>query len=111
VLTSHHFLAPYGSMNRPFLHLIFIFLAIACLACSGLETNLQDVEVSYRETARQNYDAGDRAFKTKQFNQAVKFFEHVKNKFPYSKYAVLADLRVVTTSSNVIPTMKMLKKR
>lgn len=81
-------------MNRPFLHLILLSTAIACLACSGLETNLQDVEVSYRETARQNYDAGDRAFNTKQFNQAVKFFEHVKNKFPYSKYAVLADLRV-----------------
>ena len=31
-------------------------------------------------------------FKSERFNEAVKYFELVKNKFPYSKYAVLAEL-------------------
>lgn len=63
-------------------------------ACSAFETNLQDTEVSYQTTARQNFESGDEAFKAERFSEAIKFFEHVKNKFPYSKYAVLADLRI-----------------
>lgn len=63
-------------------------------ACSAFETNLQDTEVSYQSTARQNFDEGDAAFKAERYAEAIKFFEHVKNKFPYSKYAVLADLRM-----------------
>lgn len=63
-------------------------------ACSGLETNLQDTEVSYESTARRNFESGETAFAAERYNEAIKFFEHVKNQFPYSKYAVLADLRI-----------------
>ncbi len=63
-------------------------------ACSAFETNLQDTDVSYQETARQNFDEGEAAFQDERYNEAIKFFEHVKNKFPYSKYASLADLRM-----------------
>ena len=62
--------------------------------CKGFETNLQDTEVDYQTTARQNYEKGTGAMEDGQHNQAIKFFEYVKNKFPYSKYAVLADLGV-----------------
>lgn len=61
--------------------------------CSAFETNLQDTEVSYQATARQNFESGEEAFGGGRYNEAIKFFEHVRNKFPYSKYAVLADLR------------------
>lgn len=63
-------------------------------ACTAFETNLQDTQVSYQETARQNFEEGEKAFEGKRYPEAIKFFEHVKNKFPYSKYASLADLRI-----------------
>jgi len=80
------------------LRLVFVLLlcpaVLAQVGCKAFETNLQDTEVSYQETARQNYESGDEAFENGNHNEAIKFFEYVKNKFPYSKYAVLADLRI-----------------
>jgi outer membrane protein assembly factor BamD len=67
--------------------------ALSSTGCKGFETNLQDTDVDYQTTARQNYEAGDAAFKDGEYNDAIKYFEYVKNKYPYSKYAVLADLR------------------
>jgi outer membrane protein assembly factor BamD len=64
------------------------------LGCSAFQTNLQDTNVSYQDTARQNYESGDKAFSDEKWEESIKFFEHVKNKYPYSKYAVLADLRI-----------------
>ena len=63
-------------------------------ACKGFETNLQDTEVSLQETARQNYEAGEKMLEASRYVEAIKYFEHVKNKYPYSKYAVLAELRI-----------------
>jgi len=73
--------------------LALAFTALAA-SCTAFETNLQDTEVSYQTTARQNYESAQGAFEDERYNEAIKFFEHVKNKFPYSKYAVLADLRI-----------------
>jgi outer membrane protein assembly factor BamD len=80
--------------SRLLLLLLLGLLLAPSGACTAFETNLQDTEVSYQETARQNYESGETAFEKEQYNEAIKFFEHVKNKFPYSKYAVLADLRI-----------------
>jgi outer membrane protein assembly factor BamD len=63
-------------------------------ACTAFETNLQDTEVSYQETAKQNFDAGEKSLEEHRNNEAIKFFEHVKAKYPYSKYAVLAELKI-----------------
>jgi outer membrane protein assembly factor BamD len=68
-------------------------LALAA-SCSAFETNLQDTDVSYQKTARQNFESAEAAFDDERYNESIKFFEHVKNKFPYSKYATLADLRI-----------------
>ncbi len=69
-------------------------LGASTMSCKGFETNLQDTEVDYQTTARQNYESGTESMEGGNYNEAIKFFEYVKNKFPYSKYAVLADLRV-----------------
>jgi outer membrane protein assembly factor BamD len=66
-------------------------------ACKAFETNVQDTEIDERDTARQNYEAGEAAFTSARWQEAVKYFELVKNKFPYSKYAVLAELRLADT--------------
>jgi len=70
---------------------------IGTISCTAFETNLQDTEVDQKDTARQNFEAAEAAFKSERFNEAVKYFELVKNKFPYSKYAVLAELRMADT--------------
>ncbi len=62
-------------------------------ACTAFETNLQDTQVDYLQTARENYDKGEQKMTDGAHNEAIKFFDYVKNKFPYSKYAVLAELR------------------
>jgi outer membrane protein assembly factor BamD len=67
---------------------------VAGISCAGFETNLQDTEVSYLATARQNYEAAEEAMEAGAHDEAIKFFEHVKNKYPYSKYAALADIRI-----------------
>lgn len=83
-----------GAPNRKFLLLISLAVLAGLSACTGLETNLQDTEVSYESTARRNFESGEKAFTDERYNEAIKFFEHVKNQFPYSKYAVLAELRI-----------------
>lgn len=68
--------------------------AVACSAsCAAFETNLQDTDVDYQQTAKANFEQGEKAFGDGRFAEAVKFFEHTKNKFPYSKFAVQAELR------------------
>ena len=70
---------------------------VAVVGCSAFETNLQDTAVELKDTARQNYEAAESAFKGRRFTEAVKYFDVVKNKYPYSKYAVLAELRLADT--------------
>ena len=73
---------------------VAIAFGLLASSCTAFETNLQDTDVSYQKTARQNFERAQAAFEDERYNEAIKFFEHVKNKFPYSKYAVLADLRI-----------------
>jgi outer membrane protein assembly factor BamD len=49
---------------------------------------------SYTGTARRNYQQGMEAFEDEDFLEAVRLFSFVKNKFPYSKYAGLSELRI-----------------
>ena len=67
------------------------------VSCKGFETNVQDTTVEQKETARGNFEAAEVAFEAARWSEAVKYFELVKNKFPYSKYAVLAELRLADT--------------
>ena len=77
-------------------NLSFAFGAAVATAagCASFETNLQDTEVDYADTAKQNFDSGEKAMGDGRWAEAIKFFEHTKNKYPYSKYAVLAELRI-----------------
>ncbi|ACY17132.1 outer membrane assembly lipoprotein YfiO [Haliangium ochraceum DSM 14365] len=48
----------------------------------------------YATTAQQNYSKGMLELEEKDWIAAVKYFAFVKQRFPYSKYAVLAELRM-----------------
>jgi outer membrane protein assembly factor BamD len=48
--------------------------------------------VTYSLTAKQNYDKGMAELKDEDYAEAQKYFQFVKQKYPFSKYAVLAEL-------------------
>lgn len=48
--------------------------------------------VAYHLTAKQNYEKGLAELKEENWPEAQKYFQFVKQKFPFSKYAVLAEL-------------------
>jgi outer membrane protein assembly factor BamD len=53
--------------------------------------------ITYSLTAKQNYEKGLVELKDENFPEAQKYFQFVKQKFPFSKYAVLAELAIADT--------------
>ncbi len=83
---------------RPLLILALVTSLSGLVAsCSAFQTNLQDTQIDAKETARQNYESAEAAFENARWSEAIKYFDLVKNKYPYSKYAVLAELRLADT--------------
>jgi outer membrane protein assembly factor BamD len=66
-------------------------LLLALAACSKHMTF--SGEAKLKPTAEENYKAGEELLKDGSYADAQKFFDYVKTKFPFSKYAALADLR------------------
>ncbi|MBA3820668.1 MAG: outer membrane protein assembly factor BamD [Deltaproteobacteria bacterium] len=50
--------------------------------------------VDYSVSAQKNYEKGLKELETKDWVAASKYFGFIKSRFPYSKYAVLAELRL-----------------
>lgn len=69
-------------------------LALAgTLACSTKNTTFTG-ELKLKTSAEENYNAGLEELKAENWEPAIKFFEYVKTKYPYSPFAALADLRL-----------------
>ena len=72
-----------------------LLAATICLGLQGCaEVQGPGRAVSYLETARSNFKKGQSEFKDENFLDAIKFFQYVKNKFPFSRYSTLAELRI-----------------
>ena len=71
--------------------LLLIGLAIAPMAC-GAKAGTTTVE--YSVSAQKNYEKGLKELDKKEWVAAAKYFGFIKSRFPYSKYAVLAELRL-----------------
>jgi outer membrane protein assembly factor BamD len=67
-------------------------VALATASCGAASESTG--KVNYAVTARQNYEKGQKSLKDEDWIAAAKYFAFVKARFPYSKYAVLAELRV-----------------
>lgn len=67
--------------------------AVALAACSTKHVSLGG-DIKYKGSPEENYEAGVDLLKHDSYPEAAKFFEHVKTKYPFSKYAALADLRL-----------------
>lgn len=68
-------------------------LALALLpGCGGPQEPTGPL--SYSTTARRNYDSGMHELDSENCLEAVRYFEHTKRRFPYSRFAALAELRI-----------------
>jgi outer membrane protein assembly factor BamD len=70
--------------------------AAALLALAGCKTKHVSFtgELRYGTNAEENYNAGMDLVRDKSYPEAQKFFEYVKTKYPFSKFAPLAELRI-----------------
>jgi len=59
-------------------------------ACGGKSGGAVDYSVS----AQKNYERGLKELQDRDWLSASKYFTFIKSRFPYSKYAVLAELRL-----------------
>jgi outer membrane protein assembly factor BamD len=82
-------------LMRPLLRartlLLLPLLALAACASSRVSFTGQ---LRYGKNAEENYNAGVDELAHDNFVEAGKFLEHVKTKYPFSKYAALAELRL-----------------
>lgn len=79
-------------LKNQILGAIFLALCTPSPGC-GASSSFSTIRVSYSSTARKNYLKGKKALKDKSFEEAEKYFKHVRSRFPFSKYATLAELR------------------
>jgi outer membrane protein assembly factor BamD len=69
-------------------------LALALvLGCGSSRVSLSG-EMKYGKTAEENFQYAEEELKDGNDVEAVKFFEYVRTKYPFSKYAALAELRL-----------------
>ncbi len=76
---------------------VVVFGAVALCAGACATSDDAGKSVTYSLTAKQNYDKGLVELKDENYIEATKFLSFVKQKFPFSKYAVLAELALADT--------------
>jgi outer membrane protein assembly factor BamD len=80
------------SATRPIVLLVALAsAALSAVACGG---DGESAKVDYSVSAQQNYERGLKKLKDDDWIAAAKYFSFIKARFPYSKYAVLAELRL-----------------
>ena len=67
-------------------------LALVAMAACGGKSGTGAVE--YSVSAQKNYEKGLKQLDGKDWVAASKYFGFIKSRFPYSKYAVLAEIRL-----------------
>jgi outer membrane protein assembly factor BamD len=70
---------------------LVLALAVAASACGG---KAGATSVDYSVSAQKNYEKGMKELDRQDWIAASKYFGFIKSRFPYSKYAVLAELRL-----------------
>jgi outer membrane protein assembly factor BamD len=74
--------------------LAVLLLPTGIVACASSDDGKQ---VNYSMTAKQNYERGLEELKKENYVEASHYFTYVKQKFPFSKYAGLAELALADT--------------
>jgi outer membrane protein assembly factor BamD len=71
-----------------------LIVALGALVASACGAKGGGGAVEYSVSAQKNYDKGLKELDDKDWIAASKYFGFIKSRFPYSKYAVLAELRL-----------------
>jgi outer membrane protein assembly factor BamD len=74
--------------------LLLVVAAIGLVAITGCGGKSGSGSVDYSVSAQKNYEKGLKELENKDWVAASKYFGFIKTRFPYSKYAVLAELRL-----------------
>ena len=99
-LTYHRFFMspPFPRALRPSITWLVAASSLATLVAVGCATSDEESKpVTYSLTAKQNYEKGLAELKDENFPEAQKYFQFVKQKYPFSKFAVLAELGIADT--------------
>jgi outer membrane protein assembly factor BamD len=86
-------------MRRTASALTFAFALAALSACASKNVSFTG-QLKYRPSAEENYQAGLEEAKEENWVEAVKFFEYVKTKYPFSKFSPLSELRLADLKFN-----------
>lgn len=74
-----------------------LFIASVCLfSVGGCKSSslLRNKNASYTESAELNFNAGLEELKKGEHEKAISYFLFVKNKYPFTKFAALSDLKI-----------------
>jgi len=71
---------------------VLVAALVGGTACGGKSGGAGAVD--YSVSAQRNYEKGLKELEDKDWLAASKYFQFIKSRFPYSKYAVLAELRL-----------------
>lgn len=81
-------------MVRPRMRARLLAVALLpLLACASSRVSITG-EVRYGKSAEEDYQAGVEEMDKSNWLESQKFLEHVRTKYPFSKYAALAELRL-----------------
>lgn len=72
---------------------LLVAVLLPLLGCASSRVSITG-EVKYGKSAEEDYEAGVDEAKHEHWAEAYKFLEHVRTKYPFSKYAALAELRI-----------------
>jgi outer membrane protein assembly factor BamD len=72
-------------------------LLLSCLLLPACATSDDGKPINFSLTAQQNYEKGLADLKDENYPEALRYFTYVKQKFPFSKYAALAELAAADT--------------
>ena len=82
-------------MNYKIKHaiLFFLFIAFACHGCATLDKK--------EKTAKDYADEAMEAYQDKEYKRAIESYQKIKDWYPFSKYSVLADLKIADSHYNL----------
>lgn len=78
------------SINKQRVTGLVLGLVLALVGCGGKGTGA----VEYSVSAQRNYEKGSEALQQEDWLAASKYFSFIKSRFPYSKFAVLSEIRI-----------------
>jgi outer membrane protein assembly factor BamD len=70
---------------------------LAVSGCAGASANIAGT-ITYAKDAQGNFELGEKALKGHDYADATAYFQYLRNKFPYSHFAPLAELRMADSN-------------